>query len=88
MTPGLRQCFLVLGMVLATMLLPLHADSNTAGDANAVKVIGYYQLTAQDLEQLAQRQAIIDGVAALEGQMYTERYQMMNALQPLKLPPL
>ena len=86
MTPGLRQCFLVLGMVLATMLLPLHADSNTAGDANAVKVIGYYQLTAQDLEQLAQRQAIIDAVAALEGQMYTERYQMMNALQPLLRP--
>lgn len=86
MTPRLRQGIVVLGMVLAAMLLPLQADSNTAADAKAVTVIGYYQLTAQDLEQLAQRQAIIDAVAALEGQLFSQRYQLINALQPLLRP--
>lgn len=86
MTPRLRQGIVALGMVLAAMLLPAQADSSTAADANAVTVIGYYQLTAQDLEQLAQRQAIIDAVAALEGQLFSERYQLINALQPLLRP--
>ncbi|GAB2911102.1 hypothetical protein [Rheinheimera gaetbuli] len=86
MTPRLRQGIILLSMVLAAMLLPLQADSNTVADANAVTVIGYYQLTAQDLEQLAQRQAIIDAVAALEGQLFSERYQLINALQPLLRP--
>lgn len=67
------------------LLLPA-AYGNNNNEPATVSKIGYYQLTEQDLAGLAQRQAIIDAVAALEGQLFTERYQLVEALQPLLRP--
>lgn len=86
MTRALGQIFVVLVFMLTGALLPLQCNANSNSEVQAVSVIGYHQLTEQDLTSLAQRQAIIDAVAALEGQLFSERYLLINALQPLLWP--
>ncbi|WP_166837598.1 hypothetical protein [Rheinheimera pleomorphica] len=71
--------------VISVMLLLLPATA-AASAPERVRVSGYYQLTEADLATLAARQAIIDAVAALKGQLFTERYQLVNTLQPLLRP--
>ncbi len=71
--------------VISVMLLLLPAAA-AAPAPDRVTVSGYYQLTEADLATLAQRQAIIDAVTALQGQLFTERYQLINTLQPLLRP--
>ena len=82
MTGHRRYWQLIVGLLLPFLLLPATA----APAANSVTVSGYYQLTEADLATLAQRQAIIDAVTALQGQLFTERYQLINTLQPLLRP--
>ena len=86
MTRLLSQLIALLVFILLGALLPLQIYAKSESEVKAVSVTGYYQLTEQDLASLAQRQAVIDAVAALEGQIYTERYQLINALQPLLRP--
>lgn len=81
----LSQCIVTLVFMLAGVLCAAHLPAS-ANETKPVTVIGYYQLTEQDLADMAQRQAIIDAVAALEGQLFSERYQLINALQPLLRP--
>ncbi|MEH8016259.1 hypothetical protein MN202_03340 [Rheinheimera muenzenbergensis] len=86
----LSQFIVRLAVMLSAALLAaasLAASASTsANEPGPVAVIGYYQLTEQNLADMAQRQALIDAVAALEGQLFTERYQLVNALQPLLRP--
>lgn len=84
MTGHSRYWQLIIGVLLSVLLLP--ATAAAAPAANSVTVTGYYQLTEADLATLAERQAIIDAVAALQGQLFAERYQLVNTLQPLLRP--
>jgi hypothetical protein len=72
--------------IVCLMLQLLLVPATAAPAENSVTVSGYYQLTEADLATLAQRQAIIDAVTALQGQLFTERYQLINTLQPLLRP--